>query len=151
MQVKLEKANANNFFCCRKIGQRSLRLNAYHLNWDHMKVKWNIRFPTQQRVPATLMTPVWNRVCSNADTVSASQCKQVFSDSLYLVPLYPLGLIRPCFLCKHQNSSGGRGLLSSLRVKESGALGLWSLLQHQSPKSVSHAFRSGPESFVASK
>ena len=29
-----------------------------------------------------------------------------------------------CFLCKHQNSSGERGLLSSLGIKESGAPGL---------------------------
>ena len=58
--------------------------------------------------------------------------------SLYLT----LGSIKTLFLILHQNSSGGRGLLSSLGVKESGAPYLWSLLQHQSTKSVLPAFRS---------
>ena len=39
--------------------------------------------------------------------------------SLYL----PLGSIRTLFLIMHQNSSGGRGLLSSLGIKESKAPG----------------------------
>ena len=51
----------------------------------------------------------------------------------------------------HQNSSGGRGLLLSLGIKESKAPGFWSLLQHQSLKSFLPAFTLGTESFVEFK
>ena len=55
------------------------------------------QFPDTMRSLQPCFDPVWNRVCSNPDTVPASQHKQVFSDSLYLVPLFSLEFIRPCF------------------------------------------------------
>ena len=119
---------------------------SYRINWKHTisarsTSKWNgkLSFPNTRGGHATLNDSVWNCVSKNPDTVPASQHKQGFSDSLYLA----LSSIRTMFLYKYQNSSRGRGLLSSLGVKESEAPGLWSLLQHQSPKSILPAFHSG--------
>ena len=67
-----------------------------HLNYGHIESEINIQVPEHKRDPWNLEFPVWICVCNNPDTVPASQHKQVFSDSLYLVPLFPLGFIRPC-------------------------------------------------------
>ena len=47
--------------------------------------------------PVTMICPLRNRVCTNPDAVPATQHKPVLSDSLYLVPLFPLGSIRTMF------------------------------------------------------
>ena len=101
--------------------------------------------------PSTLISPVWNCVCSNPDAVTATQHKSVLSDILYLVPLFSLGSIRTMLYIYISKFFWGKRFASSLGIKESKAPGLWSLLQHHSPKSVLPAFCSGTESFVVSK
>ena len=51
----------------------------------------DFQFPEHKRDPWNLEFLVWICVLNNTDTVPASQHKHVFSDSLYLVPLFPLG------------------------------------------------------------
>ena len=75
-------------------------------------------------VPVTLKSPFGNRVCTNPDTVPATQHKLALSDSLYLVPSFPLGSMRTMFFIEYQNSFWGKRLASSLGIKESKALGL---------------------------
>ena len=151
MQVKLEKANANNFFCCRKIGQRSLRLNAYHLNWDHMKVKWNIQFSHTIMGARNLdefslescLFQSWHSSCLSTQTSLFRQfvfgpfiSPEVYKDHVFLYIEIP---------------SGGRGLLQALGSMSLKLQACWSLLQYHSPKSVSPAFCSSTKSFVVSK
>ena len=74
-------------------------LNLYHLYRIYMKTqKRESVFRHRFSCLVTLISPVRNRVCTNPDAVPATQQKHVFSDSLYLVPLFPLGSIRTMFL-----------------------------------------------------
>ena len=72
-----------------RYGSEWVTLNAYHLNYGHIESESDNQFPEHKRDPRNLEFPVWICVRNNPDTVPASQHKQVFSDSLYLVPLFP--------------------------------------------------------------
>ena len=95
-----------------------------HLNRNHMKDrKGKVLYRHSIGCSSTLISPVWNRVCSNPDAVPATQHKSVLSDILYLVPLFSLGSIRTMFLIYLSKFFRGKRFASSLGIKESKALG----------------------------
>ena len=69
-----------------------------HFYRTHMKDrKGKVLFQHRIGCLSTLLSPVWNCVCTNPDAVPVTQHKYVFSDSLYLVPLFPMGSMRTIF------------------------------------------------------
>ena len=143
-QLILIQKSSNSNLRNDKVTERYNILFPYRIIWkfqlrSHRIEREMIEIRHNKGASGDLFEPGGECVHNNPDTVPASQHRQSFRQSVWSLYL-PLGSIGTLFLIMHQNSSGGRGLLSSLGIKESKAPGLWSLLQHQSLKSVLPAF-----------
>ena len=100
---------------------------------------------------ATFLNQLVNVSVIFQKTVSASNTDSLFRQSVWSLYL-PLGSIRTLFLIIYQNSSRGRGLLSSLGIKETKAPGF---LEPAAASVSKRVFRLrsalGIENFVAFK